>query len=163
MTVGAAAGAAAPAGAGPPPAKPAPPPAKPGAGGGTGPLLLRSRSATKLAPEPEPGGEEDPRVAAAALGHACSGTEGHFACRVLVETAGEAAVRGVLGQVLQLRLVLLGEVDVEITHPHEGYAVSDQLVVAGLDDRLLNVGRVGGQAQDRPAIADDLPASLRSA
>ena len=120
-------------------------------------LLLRSRSATKLAPEAEPRSQEDPRVAAAALGHACSSTEGHFACRVLVETAGEAAVSGVLGQGLELRLVLLGEVDVEIAHPHEGYAVSDQLVVAGLDDRLFNVGRVGGQAQDRPAIADDLP------
>ena len=60
-------------------------------------LLLRSRSATELAPEAEPRRQEDARVAAAALGHACASAESHLACRVLVETAGEAAIRGVLG------------------------------------------------------------------
>ncbi len=119
-------------------------------------LLLGSCSATELASQAEPRGQEDPRVAPAALGHACAGAEGHLARRVLVETAREAAVRGVLGQVLQLSLVLLGEVDVEVAHPHEGNAVGDQLVVAGLDDGFFDVGRVGGQAQDRPAVADDL-------
>jgi hypothetical protein len=60
-------------------------------------LRLSSRSATELAPEAKPRSQEDPGVTAAALGHACSSAESHLACRVLVETAGEAAIRGVLG------------------------------------------------------------------
>ena len=114
-------------------------------------------------PMPRPAARNAPPDRATALGHALAGPQGHLAGGVLLETAGQAGVGGVLGERLELRLVLLGEVDVEVTHPDDLDAVGGQLLVALVDHLLLDVGGVGGQAEDRPPVAHDLDWSCGSA
>ena len=114
--------------------------------------LLRAERAG----EPESGTEECPVGRAAALGHALARAERHLAGRVVLEAAGQLGVTRVLGQLLELLLVLGGQVDVEVAHPGQLHAVGDELAVGGVDRGLLDLRGVRHQAQDRPAVADDL-------
>ena len=109
-----------------------------------------------LTAEPRPAAEEGAPDAGAALGHALAGTEGHLAGGVLLEAAGQTGVGGVLGEGLELRLVLLGQVDVEVAHADDGDAVAGELLVALGHHLFFDVGGVGREAEDRPAVAHDL-------
>jgi len=123
---------------------------------GLGRLLGLRLLRAERAGQPESGPEERPVGRAAALGHALARAERHLAGRVVLEAAGQLRVAGVLGQLLELLLVLGGEVDVEVAHPGQLHAVGDELSVGGLDGGLLEFGRVRHQAEDGPAVADDL-------
>ncbi len=125
--------------------------ARAGRGGGSG----RGRCG-RLAANPEPGGEKGAAHAGAALGHPLAGTEGRLAGGVLLEAAGQAGVGSVLGEGLQLGFVLLRQVDVEVAHADDGHAVTGQLLIALRHHLLLDVGRIGRQPEDGPAVADDL-------
>jgi hypothetical protein len=115
-------------------------------------LLLAGRETAHA----QPGGQERAADGLAALGHALPGAQRHLPGRVLVEPAGQPRVAGVLGQRLELRRVLRREVDVEVAHPGQRHAVGGQLRVGRADHRALDLRRVRRQAQDRPAVADDL-------
>ena len=104
----------------------------------------------------EPGGQERALGAGAALGHALPGAERHLSRRVLLESARELGIAGVLGELLELLLVLGQQVDVEVAHPGQLDAVGGQLPVSGLDGGLLDVRRVRHQPENRPAVPDDL-------
>src|SRR5579872_5096063 len=122
--------------------------------------LLRLHGLRLLGPEragqAEPGAEERTLGAGAALGQALPRAERHLARGVVLEPAGQLGVAGVLGQLLELLLVLGGEVDVEVAQPGQLDAVGGELAVSGVDGVLLDLRRVRHQAQDRPSVADDL-------
>src|SRR5579872_940656 len=122
--------------------------------------LLRLHGLRLLGPEragqAEPGAKERTLGAGAALGQALPGAERHLARGVVLEPAGQLGVAGVLGQLLELLLVLGGEVDVEVAQPGQLDAVGGELAVSGVDGVLLDLRRVRHQAQDRPSVADDL-------
>ena len=119
-------------------------------------LLGRRLLRPEGAGQPEPGPEERPVDSGAALGHALARAERHLALGVVLEAAGQLGVARVLGKLLELLLVLGGEVDVEVAHPGQLHAVGDELAVGRLDGGLLDLRRVRHQAQDRPPVADDL-------
>ena len=119
-------------------------------------LLVRHLLRPHRAGQPEPGPEERPVHSGAALGHALARAERHLALGVVLEAARQLRVAGVLGQLLELLLVLGGEVDVEVAHPGQLHAVGDELAVGRIDGGLLDLRRVRHQAQDGPSVADDL-------
>jgi len=127
--------------------------------------LLRLHGLGLLGPEragqAEPGAEGRTFDTSSALGQALPGTERHLGRGVVLEPAGQLGVAGVLGQLLELLLVLGREVDVEVAHPGQLHAVGRELAVAGLDGVLLDFRRVRHQAEDRPPIADDLGGDVR--
>ena len=117
---------------------------------------LLSAKPGQPAAKPEPGREEGALGRAAALGHALSGAERHLAGRVLPEPAGELRVRGVLRELLELGRVFRRQVDVEVAHPGQRDPVGLELAVGRGDRGLLDLRGVHGQAEDRPALGDDL-------
>src|SRR5262249_20595942 len=96
---------------------------------GLGRLLGLCLLGAERAGQSESGPEERPVGGAAALGHALARAERHLAGRVLLEAAGQLRVGGVLGQLLELLLVLGGQVDVEVAHPGQLHSVGDELPV----------------------------------
>src|SRR5689334_8294197 len=71
-------------------------------------------------PDAEPGALQRRATTLPALRHALRRAEHRLPLRVLLETAGELAVGGVLGQTLQRRLVLVLDGDGEVSHPDDG-------------------------------------------
>src|SRR5579862_8464437 len=118
------------------------------------------RRPSDLLAETEPRREECALGRAAAFGHALARSDRRLACGVRVEAAGQARVGGVLGQGLELGLVLLREVDVEVAHAGDEQPVRVDELVPAVDHGLFDLGGVRREPEDRPPVAHDLARDL---
>jgi len=92
----------------------------------------------------------------AALGHPLARALERLGLCRLQEAAGQTAVRGVAGQLLQPGVVVVIEVDVEVPEPGDGEPVVRQVLVGRGHGGGLDVGAVRGQAEDRPGARHEL-------
>ena len=92
--------------------------------------------------------EEHRGYRGAALRHALAGALQRLGLRRLQETAGQPAVRGVAGELLQPGVVIVVEVDVEVPEPGDRQPVVRQLLVG----RGMAAASMSGLCMDMPRI-----------